>query len=129
LSNPTLPFYNCVAISQTGDPTGAYFRYAFITSAPGAITFFPDYPKYSVWSNSYVLTSRDFGPTTEYGISVYALEKSKMIVGDPNARSVHFFLDSAVVPINLIGDGLLPADIDGKIPPRSNATIPIFGTG
>src|SRR6266542_5296681 len=24
-------FYNCVAISQTGDPTGAYFRYAFST--------------------------------------------------------------------------------------------------
>src|SRR4030095_1914173 len=24
-----LPFYDCVAISQTGDPTGAYFRYAF----------------------------------------------------------------------------------------------------
>lgn len=43
----------------------------------------PDYPKYSIWSNSYVLTSCDFGPTTEYGISVYALEKSKMIVGDP----------------------------------------------
>jgi hypothetical protein len=129
LLDPTLPFYNCVAISQTGDPAGAYFRYAFITSAPGSTTFFfPDYPKYSVWSNSYVLTSRDFGPTTEYGISVYALEKSKMIAGDPNARSVHFFLDSAVVPINLIGDGLLPADIDGRIPPRSNAAIPIFGT-
>jgi len=26
--DPTLPFFNCVAISQTGDPTGAYFRYA-----------------------------------------------------------------------------------------------------
>jgi hypothetical protein len=129
LSDPTLPFYNCVAISQTGDPTGAYFRYAFITSAPGSTTFFfPDYPKYSVWSNSYVLTSRDFGPTVEYGISVYALEKSKMIAGDPTARSVHFFLDSAVVPINLIGDGLLPADIDGKRLPISNAAIPIFGT-
>jgi hypothetical protein len=129
LSDPTLPFYNCVAVSQTGDPTGTYFRYAFITSAPGSTTFFfPDYPKYSVWTNSYVLTSRDFGPTTEYGISVYALEKSKMIIGDPNARSVHFFLDSAVVPINLIGDGLLPADIDGKIQPRSSAAIPIFGT-
>ncbi len=25
------PFYNCVAISVTGDPTGAYYRYAFIT--------------------------------------------------------------------------------------------------
>ena len=27
------PYYNCVAISQTGDPTGAYYRYAF-SSAP-----------------------------------------------------------------------------------------------
>lgn len=128
LSDPTIPFYNCVAISQTGDPTGAYFRYAFITFPPGSNNFFPDYPKYSVWSNSYVLTSRDFGFFGEYGISVYALEKSRMIAGDPNARSVHFFLDSAVVPLNLIGDGLLPADIDGRIPPGSNAPIPIFGT-
>ena len=63
-------FFNCVAISQTGDPTGAYHRYAF-----SAGPFFPDYPKYGVWTDSYLLTSRDFGPTVEYGISVYALEK------------------------------------------------------
>ena len=31
LDDPSLPFYNCVAVSQTGDPTGAYYRYAFIT--------------------------------------------------------------------------------------------------
>src|SRR5881392_1864736 len=69
-----LPFYNCVAISQTGDPTGAYFRYAFITSQDGSTsTFFPDYPKYGVWTDSYVITSRDFGSANEYGISVYAL--------------------------------------------------------
>jgi len=23
-------YYDCVAISQTGDPTGAYYRYAFV---------------------------------------------------------------------------------------------------
>jgi hypothetical protein len=129
LNDPSLPFYNCVAISQTGDPTGAYFRYAFVTTAPGTTTFFfPDYPKYGVWKKSYVLTSRDFGPTVEYGISVYALEKNKMIAGNPNARAVHFFLDSAVVPINLIGDGLLPADIDGTRQPLEAAAIPIIGT-
>jgi len=116
-------FYNCVAISQTGDPTGAYFRYAF-----SAGEFFPDYPKYGVWTNSYLLTSRDFGPTTEYGISVYALEKNKMINGEPNARAVHFFLDSAVVPISQIGDGLLPADIDGTRRPINGAPAPIIGT-
>ena len=57
-------YYDCVAISQTGDPTGAYYRYAFVTQPdpelPGG-TFFPDYPKYGVWTNSYVLTTRDFG--------------------------------------------------------------------
>lgn len=116
-------YYNCVAISTTPDPTGSYYRYAFSSGL-----FFPDYPKYGVWKKTYVLTSRDFGPTIEYGISVYALEKNKMIAGDPNARAVHFFLDSAVVPINLIGDGLLPADIDGTRQPKEDAPIPVIGT-
>jgi hypothetical protein len=127
LSDPSLPFYNCVAISTTGDPTGSYYRYAFVTTQGGKF-FFPDYPKYGVWKKSYVLTSRDFGPTVEYGISVYALEKNKMIAGNPNARAVKFFLDSDVVPLNLIGDGLLPADIDGVRQPKEDATIPIVGT-
>jgi hypothetical protein len=125
-----LPFYNCVAVSQTGDPTGAYFRYAFITSQEGSTsTFFPDYPKYGVWTNSYLLTSRDFGSQGEYGISVYALEKNKMVNGEPNARAVHFYLDGndpAILP--LVGDGLLPADIDGTRRPINGAPAPIVGT-
>jgi hypothetical protein len=116
-------FYNCVAVSQTGDPAGAYYRYAFASGV-----FFPDYPKYGVWTDSYILTSRDFGPTVEYGISVYALEKKKMLAGDPNARSVQFFLDSAVVPISLIGDGLLPPDLDGTRKPAQGVAAPIVGT-
>jgi hypothetical protein len=116
-------FYNCVAISQTGDPTGAYYRYAFTSG-----NFFPDYPKYGVWKDSYILTSRDFGPTVEYGISVYALEKNKMIEGLPKARAVQFFLDSAVIPLELIGDGLLPADVDGKTKPKNDAPALIVGT-
>src|SRR5882757_1634152 len=116
-------YYNCVAISRTGDPTGAYFRYAF-----SAGPFFPDYPKYGVWRKSYVLTSRDFGNDGSYGISVYGLERTKMLNGNPNARAVHFFLDSAVVPLNLIGDGLLPADIDGSRLPPGTAPAPLVGT-
>jgi hypothetical protein len=130
LDDPALPFYNCVAISQTGDPTGAYYRYAFITQ-PDTVDggyFFPDYPKYGVWTDSYVLTTRDFGLIDQYGISVYALEKNKMLNGDPKARAVQFFLDSNVVPLNLIGDGLLPADVDGKQKPPPSSSIPIVGT-
>jgi hypothetical protein len=129
LDDPALPFYNCVAVSQTGDPTGAYFRYAFITQPdPDGGFFFPDYPKYGVWTDSYVLTTRDFGLIDRYGISVYALEKNKMVNGEPKARAVQFFLDSATTPINLIGDGLLPADIDGKQKPKAGASVPIVGT-
>src|SRR5580765_1689140 len=97
-------YYNCVAISTTGDPTGTYYRYAFSTGLN-----FPDYPKYGVWTDSYVITTREFGPTVEYGIGVYALEKNKMINGQPGARAVSFFIDGndpALLP--LVGDGLLP---------------------
>ncbi len=59
LSDATKPFWNCVAISTTGDPTGTYYRYAFETAN---FQFFPDYPKYGVWTDSYVITTREFGP-------------------------------------------------------------------
>src|SRR5256886_3297428 len=117
-------FYNCVAISQTGDPTGAYFRYAFSTGVN-----FPDYPKYGLWRNMYIITTREFGPTVEYGIGVYALERDKMLAGDPNARVVSFFLDgNAPGMLPLVGDGLLPPDIEGRRMPANGAPAPIVGT-
>jgi hypothetical protein len=117
-------FYECIAISQTGDPTGAYYRYAFPTG-----NFFPDYPKLGVWKDSYILTTREFGPTVEYGIGVYALERNKMIDGNPKARGVGFFLDGndpSILP--LVGDGLLPPDMDGKQKPNPQVPAPVVGT-
>jgi len=117
-------YYNCVAVSQTGDPTGAYYRYAFSTGVN-----FPDYPKYGLWRNSYIITTREFGPTIEYGIGVYALERDKMLEGDPNARVVSFFLDgNAPGMLPLVGDGLLPPDIDGRTKPANGAPAPLVGT-
>jgi len=129
LSNPALPFYNCVAVSATSDPTGAYYRYAFTTA-----DYFPDYPKYGNWTDSYVITTREFGPNFGYGIGVYALEKNKMVNGQ-SARVIGFRLDAfnddgsdGPIPLNLVGDGLLPAYIDGKQKPQTVDTMPIIGT-
>jgi hypothetical protein len=116
-------FWNCVAVSTTSDPTGSYYRYAFSTGVN-----FPDYPKYGNWTDSYTITTREFGPTIEYGIGVYALEKNKMVNGQP-ARSVSFFIDGNdpdLLP--LVGDGLLPADVDGKQKPKTDTAIPLVGT-
>jgi hypothetical protein len=122
---PANPFYNCVAISTTADPTGSYFRYAFTTGFN-----FPDYPKYGVWQDSYLITTREFGVLDEsiYGIGVYGLEREKMIAGDPTARAVGFLLDSTRVPISQIGDGLLPPDIDGTKIPKKDLPAPIIGS-
>ena len=40
-------YYNCVAVSTTGDPTGSYYRYAISTGSN-----FPDYPKYGMWNDA-----------------------------------------------------------------------------
>ncbi len=122
-SGPT--YYNCIAVSQTSDPTGAYYLYAFSTG-----TWFPDYPKYGLWTDSYVITTREFDDVTGgSGIGVYALEKNKMLNGLAKARAVGFRLvgdDPDIMP--LIGDGLLPAYVDGKQKPNPLKPIPIVGT-
>ena len=112
-------FYNCVAVSQTGDPTGAYFRYAFTTGEN-----FPDYPKYGVWSNAYFLSTREFAPDNSFaGDGAYALERDKMLEGDPSARMVKFLLAPGTTPY-LTGDGLLPGDIDGtRRPPAKSPEL------
>jgi hypothetical protein len=123
-NEPLNLFYNCVAISTTGDPTGSYYRYAFSTGYN-----FPDYPKYGVWTDSYVITTREFGvlDPAVYAIGVYALEKNRMIHGQ-SARVASFVLDYRDVGLPLIGDGLLPADIDGSQKPLPDTAIPIVGT-
>jgi hypothetical protein len=47
----TSPYALCIAISTTGDPTGAYYRYEF-----GFGGVFHDYPKYSVRTHALVTT-------------------------------------------------------------------------
>jgi hypothetical protein len=117
-------FYNCIAISTSGDPTGSYFRYAFTTGYN-----FPDYPKYGIWRDSYLITTREFGILDPdiYGVGIYGLERNKMIAGDPGARAVSVLLEQHQVPIYLFGDGLLPADIDGLKKPKNDAPAPIIG--
>ena len=100
-----------------------------ITGTRSRLAEFPDFPKYGNWTDSYVITTREFGPTVESGIGVYALEKNKMVDGHPNARMVRFFIDGNVPEmLPLVGNGLLPADLDGKQKPKTDTAIPIIGT-
>jgi hypothetical protein len=117
-SGPT--FFNCMAISQTPDPTGSYFRYAFPTVP--SINF-PDYPKWAVWSDAYYFSTREFANGSTFaGIGAYAVDRAGVIAGNPAPLIVSFLATPASAGgMFNIGDGLLPADIDGStLPPAGS---------
>ncbi len=110
---PSGPFYQCIAVSQTSDPTGAFYLYAFKISD----TKMNDYAKLGVWPDAYYMTANQFtcstsGCNTWAGQGVVAFERDKMLAGLP-ARMVYFDLFS--VDANL--GGMLPSDLDGPAPP------------
>ncbi|WP_117213699.1 hypothetical protein [Allorhizocola rhizosphaerae] len=109
------PYFLCVAVSQTANPTGAYWLYAFSTG-----TNFPDYPKFGVWSGGYLASTKEFANGTSFaGVGTYALERSQMLVGGA-AKALKVLLTTAGGAWQP-GDGLLPADLDGTtLPPNAN---------
>ena len=107
------PFFQCVAISQTGDATGPYYAYQFNA---GGNNLFNDYPKFGVWPDAYYQTTNQFeGGVTFADAGVYAYDRRRMLAGDPNATFI-FFNTSELFPGQGIG-GVLPSTIDNSTAP------------
>jgi hypothetical protein len=104
------PYLQCVAVSQTPDPTGSYNRYSF---SYGNIDF-PDYPKIGVWPDAYYTTFNIFANGTSFtGAKVCAYDRAKMLAGQAATQQC-FNTTSA-------WGGLLPADLDGaRLPPAGS---------
>ncbi len=104
------PYYQCIAISTSGDPTGSYYRYAFQSSA----SVFEDYPHFGVWPDGYYMTTNEFDANDNFaGAGNFSFERPRMLTGDPNARMVYFHLDPPE-------GGMLPSDQDGASPPAGS---------
>jgi hypothetical protein len=93
----------CIAISQSPDPTGVYYRYYFPMTGG-----FYDYPKFGVWPDGYYMTAHYNGLQT-----IVAFERAKMLVGDATASYQQFDKPGT--------NTLTPADLDGS-------TLPAAGT-
>ncbi len=103
-------FHECIAVSETGDPTGAWYRYDF----PWSPTTLNDYPKFAVWPDAYYMAVNQFDGGTQgwRGQAAAAFERDRMLLGQP-ARMVVFDLYG----VNPGYGGQLPADLEGPIPP------------
>ncbi|HUS17324.1 MAG TPA: S-layer homology domain-containing protein [Chloroflexia bacterium] len=106
------PFYQCVAVSTSPDPIGAYARYAFLESN----TVFGDYQKIAVWPDGYYMSTNEFNAagTVWLGAGNYSMDRSRMLAG-LSATMLYFHL-----PASDWG-GQQPSDFDGSIPPPAGA--------
>lgn len=107
---PSGPFYELVAVSQTGDPTGAWNRYAY------EFDNMPDYPKFGIWPDGYYIAINQFAPPSLSfaGGGICILDRDAMISGDANAQMIFFSLSTTY-------GSLLPADLDGATQPPTGA--------
>lgn len=99
----TSPFKLCFAVSQTADPTGAYYTYSLTTPS------MPDYFKVGVWPTGYYVGTNESTYTT------YALDRTAMLSG------------GATTAIRIAGPSnsnfMLPADVDGSTPPDTQGGL------
>ena len=108
-------YHQCVAVSQTADPTGPWYRYDFLFSN----TMLNDYPKFGVWPDGYYLGVNQFAgvnPRMWAGQGVMAFERDKMLQGLP-AQTIYFNLFG----VNVNYGGAMPADLDGPVLPPIGA--------
>jgi hypothetical protein len=105
LSNP---YSECIAVSQTNDPTGAYnlYSYAFGSNLN-------DYPKFGVWptatNSAYLATYNLFANGASFaGPEICAYDRQAMLAGAAA---------TALCYTGIGGASFLPADLDGATPP------------
>ena len=116
--------HQCFAVSQTKDPTGAYYLYDFIYSVPtfGGFAALNDYPKIGVWPSGYFISVNEFeiGPPVQFvGASLGVVDRAAMLAGAP-AGGVKFILPfTGAAPRHF---SLQPSHWEGKKEPSTPTT-------
>jgi hypothetical protein len=98
-----------MAVSQTNDPAGAYWLYAFDPN----VNAYDDYPKYHVWSDGYYMTCNCQGPDM-----VVVYQRDSMLLGK-NANMIVMNWGYGPGLSGCTGDFFCPMllDADGTLPP------------
>ncbi|NOY49699.1 MAG: PKD domain-containing protein [Chlorobi bacterium] len=108
LSTNNGKYYELIAVSTTPDPLGSWYRYAY------EFDNLNDYPKFGIWNDAYYFSINQFDNWQWAGGGICAVDKAKMLVGDPTAEMVFFDMGTSY-------GSLLPADADGATPPPSGS--------
>ncbi|MFH1160368.1 MAG: T9SS type A sorting domain-containing protein [bacterium] len=103
---PSGPFFQMIAVSQTNDPTGSWYRWQY------EFPLMPDYPKFGVWTDGYYMSSNNFGSSGFANNGAYGFDRSAMLAGATDPILISFTLNAGGGGFNTI----YPADCDGPLP-------------
>ena len=99
-------YWELIAVSETGDPMGAWYQYAF------EFPTFNDYPHLGIWHDAYYATFNMFGSYNRGAAA--AFDRTKMLAGDSTAQMILFDMPEGSDQRNM-----LPADCDGPFAPAN----------
>jgi len=103
---PAPPYMEMIAVSQTGDPTGSWYRWEY------PFDEIPDYPKFGIWRDAYYMSCNRFTTQLNFaGIGAIAFDRTAMLNGDSSPLMELFKLGQTNIYY------ILPADCDGPFPP------------
>src|SRR4051794_17457848 len=110
-----VPTDECIAVSQTSDATGAWYRYGFHLGS----NFF-DYPHLGVWPDAYYMSMNVFNSagTAFLGPQPFAFDRAAMIAGSPATFQTTGITGGPAEEV------YLPADLDGSTRPATGAPNP-----
>jgi hypothetical protein len=105
-SFPGSSFWQCIGVSQSGDPVAGPWTLYAIQIDPANTNRLGDYPKFAMWNSggspaqdAYFFTVNLFtSPTTFVGVRAFALDRESMLMGNP-ANAIAF-----TVPLAGVGD-------------------------
>jgi hypothetical protein len=113
-------YAQCIAISQTDDPMGAWYRYSY------SFSDLNDYPKLAVWPDGYYITYnmfRKIGNSYIYvGAMACAYDRAAMLTGSPTP-------DALCSAPNRNYFSYLPSDLDGFTSPPTGADNYVMALG
>ncbi|HYK43311.1 MAG TPA: hypothetical protein VE007_13055, partial [Thermoanaerobaculia bacterium] len=119
------PYGQCVAVSRTPDPLGAYNRYFFSLSQ----TVHYDYPKFGVWPDGYYMTGNRIDRANAnafVGTAAIVLDRQKMLAGLPATYQEFTLSGFSALPADLDGRRLPPAGSPGYFVHPSSASLDLY---
>jgi len=103
--------YMLIAVSQTSDPTGSWYRWSF------DVDDMPDYMKFGVWRDGYYMATN-----TPNGRDVYVFNRDAMLAGNSNPAMIGF--QNPNRPTTPSGfHCIMPVDNDGAFAPSGSPAL------